>query len=70
MAERKMVVFGHLGDGNIHLVISVGSLDAQAVHAVETLVYGALRPFRASSRPNTASDSSAEFLPFHATARK
>lgn len=38
----RMVVFGHLGDGNIHLVITVGSLDESVVHAVEKIVYGHL----------------------------
>jgi FAD/FMN-containing dehydrogenase len=38
----RMVVFGHLGDGNIHLVITVGSLEPGEVHAVETVVYEAL----------------------------
>jgi FAD/FMN-containing dehydrogenase len=38
----KMVVFGHLGDGNIHLVVTVGSLDPSAVHAVESIIYETL----------------------------
>jgi len=38
----KMVNFGHLGDGNIHLVIGVGSLDPETVHAVEHIVYESL----------------------------
>lgn len=38
----KMVVFGHLGDGNIHLVLTVGSLEASEVQAVEGIIYGAL----------------------------
>jgi FAD/FMN-containing dehydrogenase len=42
----KMVVFGHIGDGNIHLVVSVGSDDPQGVHAVEEVVYSSLKPFR------------------------
>jgi FAD/FMN-containing dehydrogenase len=37
-----MVTFGHLGDGNIHLVISAGSRDAAVVEAVEEVVYGSL----------------------------
>ncbi|MFC1695454.1 FAD-binding oxidoreductase [Pseudomonadota bacterium] len=37
--DVKMVTFGHLGDGNIHLGIGVGSMEPQAVHAVETIVY-------------------------------
>jgi FAD/FMN-containing dehydrogenase len=40
--ESCMVVFGHLGDGNIHLALTVGSLDPDEVHAVETIVYEAL----------------------------
>jgi FAD/FMN-containing dehydrogenase len=40
--ESRMVVFGHLGDGNIHLALTVGSLDPDEVHAVETIVYEAL----------------------------
>jgi FAD/FMN-containing dehydrogenase len=37
-----MVVFGHLGDGNIHLGIGVGSREPAVVHAVEEIVYQAL----------------------------
>ena len=37
-----MVSFGHLGDGNIHLVVTVGSLDPDHVHGVEKVVYEAL----------------------------
>jgi len=40
--ESRMVVFGHLGDGNIHLALTVGSLDPDEVHAVEAIVYEAL----------------------------
>jgi FAD/FMN-containing dehydrogenase len=38
----RMVTFGHLGDGNIHLVISIGSLAANDVERVEKIVYEAL----------------------------
>jgi FAD/FMN-containing dehydrogenase len=38
----KMVSFGHLGDGNIHLVITVGSHEPSEVQAVESIVYEAL----------------------------
>lgn len=38
----RLITFGHLGDGNIHLVLTVGSLDREAVHGVEEIVYGAL----------------------------
>ena len=40
--DSRMVVFGHLGDGNIHLVLTVGSLEENEVRAVETIVYEAL----------------------------
>jgi FAD/FMN-containing dehydrogenase len=40
--QGRMVTFGHLGDGNIHLVITVGSLDPEAVRSVEDIVYGCL----------------------------
>jgi len=38
----RMLAFGHLGDGNIHLVLTVGSSAEEDVHAVEEIVYGAL----------------------------
>jgi FAD/FMN-containing dehydrogenase len=37
--EMKMVSFGHLGDGNIHLVVSVGSHEPEDVHGVENIIY-------------------------------
>ena len=40
--DSRMVVFGHLGDGNIHLALTVGSHNPEQVHAVETIVYEAL----------------------------
>jgi len=40
--QARMVTFGHLGDGNIHFVIAVGSMDEQDVRGVEEIVYGAL----------------------------
>jgi FAD/FMN-containing dehydrogenase len=36
-----LTVFGHLGDGNLHLIAGVG--DAHARHEVETVVYGLLK---------------------------
>ena len=40
--DSRMVVFGHLGDGNIHLSLTVGSLEPDEVRAVEAIVYEAL----------------------------
>ena len=42
-ADPKCAVFGHLGDGNLHLVISVGDPSLKARRAVEEIVYGPLR---------------------------
>jgi FAD/FMN-containing dehydrogenase len=36
----SLMIFGHLGDCNLHLIIGVG--DADARHAVESVVYGSL----------------------------
>jgi len=41
--QSRGVFFGHIGDGNIHPVISVGSHDAEAVRQVEEIVYGCLQ---------------------------
>jgi FAD/FMN-containing dehydrogenase len=38
----RMITFGHLGDGNIHLVLTVGSRDPKDVHRVEKVVYESL----------------------------
>jgi FAD/FMN-containing dehydrogenase len=38
--QAALVVFGHLGDGNLHLIAGVG--DAQATHAIEDIVYAPL----------------------------
>lgn len=40
--EARLIAFGHVGDGNIHLVICVGSKERSVVHAVETIVYESL----------------------------
>ena len=40
--DSRMVTFGHLGDGNIHLALTVGSHEPSEVQAVETIVYEAL----------------------------
>jgi FAD/FMN-containing dehydrogenase len=48
LAERwgeavSLMVFGHLGDGNLHLIVGVGDKSREARHAVETIVYDPLR---------------------------
>ena len=36
-----MTVFGHLGDGNLHVIVGVG--DREARHVIEEIVYGPLK---------------------------
>ncbi|MGE6776975.1 FAD-binding oxidoreductase [Vreelandella titanicae] len=38
-AESKLVVFGHLGDGNLHISVSVGSAEIEVRREVEAMVY-------------------------------
>lgn len=38
-ADAKLVVFGHMGDGNLHVVVSAGEANAETREAVEKLVY-------------------------------
>ncbi|WP_104203485.1 FAD-binding oxidoreductase [Billgrantia saliphila] len=40
--DGRLVVFGHLGDGNLHVSVSVGSDDPDTRRAVERLVYAPL----------------------------
>lgn len=41
-------VFGHLGDGNLHLITAVGSDDAESIKLMEECVYEPLRSIRGS----------------------
>ena len=40
--------FGHLGDGNIHFLLTVGSADPAEQHEAMQIVYDELRPFDGS----------------------
>jgi FAD/FMN-containing dehydrogenase len=42
-ATSSLVVFGHLGDGNLHVIAGVGDRAPETRHAVEETVYGPLR---------------------------
>ncbi|MFT5335326.1 MAG: FAD/FMN-containing dehydrogenase [Halioglobus sp.] len=44
----RHVVFGHLGDGNLHVVVSIGSDSESERQAVEQLVYSTLETFGGS----------------------
>jgi FAD/FMN-containing dehydrogenase len=38
-----LTVFGHLGDGNLHLIAGVGSRTRETKHALEEIIYGGIR---------------------------
>jgi FAD/FMN-containing dehydrogenase len=49
IGEHKLWVFGHLGDGNLHIIVQVKPEDAARLRKpVEELVYGPLAVFRGS----------------------
>ncbi|HSQ68921.1 MAG TPA: FAD-binding oxidoreductase, partial [Steroidobacteraceae bacterium] len=41
--DGKLWVFGHMGDGNLHVLVSAGGEDQSTRHAVEGMVYGPLQ---------------------------
>ena len=41
-ATCRLVVFGHLGDGNLHLIVALGTQSRDALQATEEIVYGLL----------------------------
>ncbi|MFZ5609326.1 MAG: FAD-binding oxidoreductase [Pseudomonadota bacterium] len=43
LGTARLVTFGHLGDGNLHLVVALGSSAAAARRASDDTVYGALK---------------------------
>ena len=50
-ADTRVVVFGHLGDGNLHILVAPRPWSAEAPHKVETLVYEPLRALGGSISP-------------------
>ena len=49
IGEHKLWIFGHLGDGNLHVVVQVSALDHEAARPrIEALVYAPLAAFRGS----------------------
>jgi len=47
-SENTLLVFGHLGDGNLHVTIAVGDGSDATRHAVEETVYSLLAPIGGS----------------------
>jgi FAD/FMN-containing dehydrogenase len=46
--ELRWAVFGHLGDGNLHIIVALGSDAPERKRAVEEVVYGRLEPLGGS----------------------
>jgi FAD/FMN-containing dehydrogenase len=44
----QLVVFGHIGDGNLHIIIGPRPFTEAARHRVEEIVYGLLAPHKGS----------------------
>jgi len=42
--DNTCMVFGHLGDGNLHVIVGVGDASPEAKHSVEEIVYKGLIP--------------------------
>lgn len=46
--EHRLFTFGHLGDGNLHVIVAVGDGSEEAHHIVEELVYTGVRSRKGS----------------------
>jgi FAD/FMN-containing dehydrogenase len=48
-ADHRLFIFGHLGDGNLHVIVQVPAAAYRSARPkIETLVYGGLQPFGGS----------------------
>jgi FAD/FMN-containing dehydrogenase len=47
-AEAELVVFGHIGDGNLHIIIGPRPFEESSHRRAEEIVYGLLRPHKGS----------------------
>lgn len=43
--DAHVAFFGHMGDSNLHIAVSVGTSDAATLHAVDEIIYGVVRDF-------------------------
>lgn len=46
--SMELVVFGHIGDGNLHIILGAEPFTAETKHEIEELVYSALMPHNGS----------------------
>jgi FAD/FMN-containing dehydrogenase len=46
--DAHIAFFGHMGDSNLHIAVSVGASDEATLHAVDEITYGVVRDFHGS----------------------
>jgi FAD/FMN-containing dehydrogenase len=46
--DSHIAFFGHMGDSNLHVAVSVGTSDEATLHAVDAITYGVVRDFAGS----------------------
>jgi FAD/FMN-containing dehydrogenase len=46
--DAHVAFFGHMGDSNLHIAVSVGASDEATLHAVDEIAYGVVRDFHGS----------------------
>jgi FAD/FMN-containing dehydrogenase len=46
--DAHVAFFGHMGDSNLHIAVSVGASDEATLHAVDEITYGVVRDFGGS----------------------
>ena len=46
--EAHIAFFGHMGDSNLHIAVSVGASDEATLHAFDEITYGVVRDFAGS----------------------
>jgi FAD/FMN-containing dehydrogenase len=46
--DAHITFFGHMGDSNLHIAVSVGASDEATLHAVDEITYGVVRDFQGS----------------------
>jgi FAD/FMN-containing dehydrogenase len=46
--DAHVAFFGHMGDSNLHIAVSVGASDDATLHAVDEITYGVVRDFAGS----------------------
>jgi FAD/FMN-containing dehydrogenase len=46
--DAHIAFFGHMGDSNLHIAVSVGPTDEATLHAVDAITYGVVKQFEGS----------------------